>query len=119
MSVEIKYNGSSISAGYGSSATESQPVPFFSESKEMIEIGSSRWGQRCNLTLDGQLTGRGNNLVNIYEATEADSPFSDTSSSCMQGLFTRPMIGIPSGEKGMIPPHFLVMRPSVFGFTTD
>ena len=67
MSVEIKYNGSSISAGYGSSATESQPVPFFSESKEMIDIGSFRWGQRCNLTLDGQLTGRGNLELFTYD----------------------------------------------------
>ena len=94
MSVEIKYNGSSISAGYGSSATESQPVPFFSESKEMIEIGSSRWGQRCNLTLDGQLTGRGNKLINIYGKDPGPNPqaaasFSDTLTGHLENLVSR------------------------------
>ena len=94
MSVEIKYNGSSISAGYGSSATESQPVPFFSESKEMIDIGSSRWGQRCNLTLDGQLTGRGNKLINIYGEDPGPNPqaaasFSDTLTGHLENLVSR------------------------------
>lgn len=94
MSVEIKYNGSSISAGYGSSATESQPVPFFSESKEMIDIGSFRWGQRCNLTLDGQLTGRGNLELFTYDQSNRippnqPAPVSDTLTGHLENLVSR------------------------------
>ena len=74
MSVEIKYNGASLSYGYGSGQSQSQPVPFFSEAKEMIEISHARWGQRCNLTLDGQLTGRGNLFVDTYTGVGGGTP---------------------------------------------